>query len=69
MNLWLVFQWRGDAMGWPEFQGVFDTEAAALAACRTDQYCVCPAVLNKEIPDEPTVWAGAYYPAEMEPEK
>lgn len=45
-----------------EFQGVFDTEAAAVAACRDATYFIGPATLNKPLPHRATHWRGARYP-------
>ncbi len=46
----------------PQFQGVFTTEPKAVAACRGELYCVCPAKLDEELPEELCDWPGAYYP-------
>ena len=60
-EVWLVFQWT--TYNSPMFQGVFDTEDAAVAACRTDLYCVCPAQMNKALPHELELSGpGAWYP-------
>ena len=69
MNLWIVGQYRGDSEGefvaW-DFEGVYATEAEAVAACETDQYFVGPATLGQRCPDGP--WPGAYYPKAKESE-
>ena len=49
-----VYEW--------EFQGVFDSETKAVAACRTAMYFVMPCELNKALPDESVIAPGAYYP-------
>jgi hypothetical protein len=60
-EFWICGQWKGDDKPW-EFQGVFETEAQAIAACVADNYFIFPATLNKEWPQQ-TVWsAGGYYP-------
>ena len=45
-----------------EFQGVFDTETLAVAACKSPLYFIGPAVINEELPETITEWFGAYYP-------
>lgn len=60
MDLYIVYQWIGSVDYY--FQGVFDSREKAIKACRTDQYCVCPAKLNEQIPDEITKWEGCFYP-------
>ena len=74
MTLWLVGQVRshdgaGKTVCW-EFQGLFDTEEKAVAACRSPWYWIVPVVLNEERPDETTPgWEGSYYPvAQVSPE-
>lgn len=52
---------RDNEYGW-DFQGVFDTEEKALAACRDEHYFIGPAELNKEYPDETIPWPGQYWP-------
>ena len=59
-TLLLVFKWCGNDK--VEFQGVFDTEKKAVSACVTNCHCVCPATLNKKLPQRRTVWPGAWYP-------
>ena len=67
-TVWIVGQVR--VAGPWKFQGVFTTEAAALAACRSPAYFLAPALLNEPLPD-PTMdaWPGARYPNEAEPEE
>lgn len=55
---WLVFQCKEI----PEFQGVFSSVVAAIAACVTESHCVCPAKMNQVVPLERTEWPGAWYP-------
>lgn len=62
MNLWIVGKADPVIVGKWEFQGVFDTERDAVAACHTDNYFVAPARLNVELPDESTEWEGLYWP-------
>ena len=45
-----------------EFQGVFSREDLAVFACKSANYFVGPAVLDRELPDSSTGWADAYYP-------
>lgn len=60
MELWIVGKWTG--AGW-EFQGVFDSEAKAVAACAGQpHYFVGPVTLNDTLPDEPVNWPGVFYP-------
>ncbi len=44
------------------FQGVFDNESDAEAACVTDKYCIAPAVMNERLPHEKQEWPGVRYP-------
>jgi hypothetical protein len=60
MELWIVGK-RIPGMSW-EFCGVFDDEKKAVSACLDKRYFVGPATLNALIPDESTIWRGAYYP-------
>lgn len=55
MTVYLVVQWRPGATPETmlEMQGVFSTQEAAIAACKTDQYCIFPMELDKALPDEP----------------
>lgn len=64
MNLWIVGQYLGDSedgVAW-DFQGVFDSESAAIAACRDSSYFVASATLNEELPHETVEWDTCYYP-------
>lgn len=65
IELWIVGQWKEETTNertiW-EFQGVFDSEELAIAACRTDDYFIAPATLNKPLPHEFVNWVGSYYP-------
>lgn len=45
-----------------EIIGVFDSEAAAAAACRTIDHFVAPIGANKALEDHRTEWPGAYFP-------
>ena len=60
MKLWIVGQKPADGQ-W-QFQGVFDSEEAAMAACRNETYWIAPATLNEFVPHEPVIWDGGYYP-------
>jgi hypothetical protein len=64
-RVWVVGRHMGlspDGTAW-EFQGVFSTERAAVAACRDHTYFVGPAEVDVEIPHETAVtWPGAFYP-------
>jgi hypothetical protein len=60
MKLFVVGKCKWDG-GW-EFQGVFDSEELALAACRAASYFIAPATLNESLPDETEAWPGSYYP-------
>jgi hypothetical protein len=60
MTVWICEQWKGK--GNPtEFQGVFDTEYKAVAACVSDDYFIFPAEMNVEIAKE-TLPPIGYYP-------
>jgi hypothetical protein len=54
-----------DGTRW-EFQGVFDEEQLAVAACIGPRYFVGPAKMNAALPDERHDWTGAYYPLTMD---
>ena len=60
MELWIVGQLR--TVGAWDFQGVFDSEERAVAACRDEKYFVAPATLNAELPHESHEFPGGYYP-------
>lgn len=59
-SVWIVIQWKRS--GHHEFQGVFASERRAVAACRTDLHCVCPAVVGVELGQATETWTGARYP-------
>ena len=62
MTFWIVGQSLGEISRW-EFQGIFDSEAKAVLACRNRNYFIAPAILNVEQPDETAdKWEGLYYP-------
>lgn len=61
--LWVVGQvFAGPLLSQWAFQGVFDSEEAAIAACRDAHYFIAPAVLNASRPHENEQWDGAYFP-------
>jgi hypothetical protein len=60
--LWIVGKSCGYSDRW-EFQGVFDSEEKAVAACVSDDMFVGPAKLNTPVSLETKEWPGAYYPA------
>ena len=60
--LWIVGKALGDPDCW-EFQGVFDSEEQAVAACVLEEMFVGPAKLNTPLPLDKEGWPGAYYPA------
>jgi len=60
MNVFLVFQYFDKEHFL--FQGVFTTKEKAIKACRANNYCICPAVLNEERPPEIEGWDDAWYP-------
>lgn len=66
MTVWIVGQAvRGaipSAIGAWVFQGVFDDEHKACAACKGELWFVAPAELNVELPIEAVEWPGLYYP-------
>lgn len=45
-----------------EFQGIFTTEALAVAACVDGNYFIAPVELDKPLPKESIPMDGAYYP-------
>ena len=66
---WIVGQIMLDNAQGPEdfqrawgFQGVFDSEEKAVAACKTELYFIAPAIMNEELPESHEEWSGAYYP-------
>ena len=69
-ELWICGKHMGETengAAW-EFQGVHSTKAAAIAACRTEDYFIGPSVLDQRRPHNSHEWEGAYYPM-LEPEK
>ena len=42
--------------------GIFEKETRAVQCCKTENHFVGPLELNKQMPDEPIVWEGVYYP-------
>ncbi len=61
MKLWLVFKYRESSIEL-EFQGVFDSEEMARAACVTPLHRMGPATLNRLLPEEGIEWEGVVYP-------
>lgn len=62
MKLWIAGKRTSDPDGW-EFQGIFDSEALAVAACLTRDYFIGPAELNLALPDERAeYWPGCRFP-------
>lgn len=59
LDLCIVGRWIGPS--W-EFQGVFDSESKALAACRDETYFVGYARLNVALPHESSPWPDCWYP-------
>lgn len=64
-TLWIAGKWLGAADGgapaW-ELQGVFDTEAAAEAACVEPVDFIGPVQLGQRLPQDATAWPGCRYP-------
>ncbi len=58
--VWVVIAWerRGD----PELCGVFGSEPAAVAACRTEYHAVYPATVGADLGEQSITWPGAWYP-------
>lgn len=53
----------GDDVAW-DFQGLFTTEAGAVAACEGHpNYWIAPAVMGELLPEESRDWRGLYYPS------
>lgn len=53
-RLYIVGRWKGGTpgqMSW-DFQGIFDAEEHAEAACRDCTYSYWPVTLNQALPDE-----------------
>lgn len=65
MKLWIVGRvLRFEPFIEWDYQGVYDTEEKAIAACSDVSYFVGPTELNNPIPHETTAWPNAYYPLE-----
>ena len=64
-KLWIVGQYRWDSKKekyderW-EVQGVFDSKAKAVKACKNPAYFVGPIKLNKEYPAKHVDWNIVY---------
>jgi hypothetical protein len=68
-TLWLCGQWRSGLSPtcvW-DFQGIFDTEEQAVAACCNENCFVAPVELNAVLSEEPTPFPEAYYPSRGKP--
>lgn len=64
-ELWVCGKHRGvDPEGNPawDLQGVFDSEAAAVAACKEPSDFVGPVLLNQQLPQQATEWPGCRFP-------
>lgn len=62
--LWVVGKLRDDAGSW-EMQGVFSTEAIALALCNGHaDYFIGPIEIDVPFPDYTVPWPNAYMPSE-----
>ena len=62
VKLYLVFQHR-DGFPDPEVQGVFSTPELAEKECLTENYCICPLILDESRGhDRAAEWPGAYFP-------
>mgnify|MGYP003676713216 CR=1 FL=1 len=59
-QLWVVGKYQGEGP-W-NFQGVFESEKLAEAACINEEYFMAPAVLNATLPDEQYDWPDLRYP-------
>lgn len=60
MDLFVVGRNDAQPHQW-EFIGVFDDVGLAIAACKTDQHCVCPVKLNENC-ESGMSWPGAWFP-------
>ena len=67
MKLWIVGKiGLKNYLEW-QFEGVFDDEQKAIAACKDDKYFIGPTTLNEEYAiGESDDWVDAYYPIEKE---
>ena len=63
IRLWVVGKIMSDEqyLQW-EIIGVFDEEAKALAACRTQNHFLGTVVLNQDVGDEPQEFPNTRYP-------
>ena len=62
MKLWVVLRIRRDRDPlWPECEGVFDSEEAAVAICENDEFSINPCNLNEHLSDK-DYWPGSYFP-------
>lgn len=52
-----------------DLQGVFSTEALAIAACKDDTYFIGPAGVDKVLLDATEDWPGCYYPTDISPDR
>jgi hypothetical protein len=62
MKLWIVGKIGEKPEQQWEFQGVFDSEARAVAACIDWRDFVGPVTLNFIVPHETEVWPNSFYP-------
>ena len=65
-TLWLVGQFKGREKGivW-EFQGIFNTEPKAIAACVKSNYFVAKVTLNEKCPEDTQTFKEMYYPVNV----
>jgi hypothetical protein len=62
--VWICGKHRGetpDGVAW-DLQGVFETEAGAIAACVETRDFIGPAPLNQRLPQSATNWPGCRFP-------
>jgi hypothetical protein len=67
-KLWLVGQFKAEVeqgIVW-EFQGIFSTKDAAVAACRTENYCLQSVWLDELLPEEQVRFADCEYPKRLQ---
>lgn len=63
MQLWIVGKVLHPSGREFEFEGVFDTEEAALERASISPFhWIGPVELNAQLPKESVEWPGAYYP-------
>lgn len=62
-TFWLVGRTFADNRPW-EFQGLYTTEAAAVARCEGEDWFVAPVIADESAPIATTPWPGARRPAE-----